>query len=480
MRALLLVLAFACPAFPASQICTVVVDGVTYSGEVPSISWTPASLNPTAWYDPADAATVHATGVLVDQIDDKSGNGYHMLQTGSARPTYSATAIMGKPGIVGVGSQTMKAAGVSIGTNKFSAFSLASVATAGYSRLLSFRANGDAGDWFGNSVTLLSFDAVKNLQSYGSANLSGSNTIPIVGSTHGGVQQLNQPLMPGVFLRIGTVFDGANQTLYVDNIAADPVAFSRNVTPGTLSIMGRDDGSYGWTGTMGETIVLNRDATADERQKIHQWLVRHWARVLVVEGDSLPHAGPPDGYTYAANLTTSTFLDNVAVGGSNLNNYTASDPAPTRFGTLTYRAPFHLYNRIPADKQGRQYVLFFAVTNNLGSGGVTAYAEAWGQYALDAKAAGFDKVVTSTVLSRTDSQATDTVRNALNAILRDSAWRAAHGIDALADFAADSIMGVDAAPTVNPTYFADGVHPSAAGNARLTPIFTATLNGLSP
>jgi hypothetical protein len=248
-----------------------------------------------------------------------------------------------------------------------------------------------------------------------------------------------------------------------------------------LSILGRDDGSAYWEGTIGETIVLNRDATAEEREKVHLWLVRHWSRILVVEGDSLPHAGPPDGFAYAyiPHATTPTFLNDVAVGGSNLNTYGASDPAPVRFGSLAHRAPFHLYNRVPANKNGQEYVLYFAVTNNLGGGDVAAYVAAWGQYALNAKAAGFDKVVTSTVLSRTDvGQSNDAVRNAFNAAIKAPGWAAAHGIDAIADFASDPIMGVDAAPIVNPGYFHDGVHPNAAGNARLEAIFRAAMNSL--
>jgi lysophospholipase L1-like esterase len=39
-------------------------------------------------------------------------------------------------------------------------------------------------------------------------------------------------------------------------------------------------------------------------------------------------------------------------------------------------------------------------------------------------------------------------------------------------------MGVDAAPTVNPSYFLDQIHPNAAGHARLEPYFTSAMNAL--
>jgi hypothetical protein len=422
----------------------------------------------------------------VDRIDDKSGHANHMTQFEYARPTYGATAIMGFPGIVGDGtSQFMHAANVSLGTNTFSAFALASTQRVPnpFGRLLTYRANNDAGDYSNQSFSLLVQDGTINLGSYGGSMLSNSSTIAVVGNGHAGVVQIGQPLLPDTFLRLGTVSDGVRNTFYIDNMAADPVFFGGAVaTPGTLSILGRDDGTALWAGTIGETLVLGRDVNVEERERIHTWLVRHWNRVLVVEGDSLPHAGPPTNgyaYQYIPHAATSTFLDNIAIGGSNLNNYTGADLAPTRFSSLTYRAPFYLNSRVPSNKNGKQYVLYFAVTNNLGSDDLTSYVGAWGQYALDAKAAGFDKVVTSTVLSRTDvGQSNDAVRNAFNAAITAPGWAAAHGIDAIADFASDPIMGVDAAPIVNPGYFADGVHPNAAGNTRLEVIFRAAMNSL--
>jgi hypothetical protein len=49
--------------------------------------WTPSEITTIAWYDPSDSDTVQDTGGLVDQLDDKSGNNYHLTQTGTARPT---------------------------------------------------------------------------------------------------------------------------------------------------------------------------------------------------------------------------------------------------------------------------------------------------------------------------------------------------------------------------------------------------------
>ena len=53
------------------------------------VSWSPAaSLNVLLWYDADDASTITESGGAVSQMDDKSGNDYHLAQgTGSKQPT---------------------------------------------------------------------------------------------------------------------------------------------------------------------------------------------------------------------------------------------------------------------------------------------------------------------------------------------------------------------------------------------------------
>lgn len=64
--------------------------------------WSPLSLSPAAWYDPSDLSTlwkdtagttpVTADGDAVARIDDKSGNGRHLLQaTSGKRPLYKTS-----------------------------------------------------------------------------------------------------------------------------------------------------------------------------------------------------------------------------------------------------------------------------------------------------------------------------------------------------------------------------------------------------
>jgi hypothetical protein len=74
------------------------------------------------------------------------------------------------------------------------------------------------------------------------------------------------------------------------------------------------------------------------------------------------------------------------------------------------------------------------------------------------------------------NNATFNARRAIvNSAFRTS-WVGVHA-DAIADFAADPTMGPDAAAS-NTTYYADGVHPTAAGQAILETIIRPVINGL--
>jgi hypothetical protein len=53
-----------------------------------SAGWTPAVLNTLAWYDAADAFTITSNSNIISQVDDKSGNGFHLnvLTSGKTGP----------------------------------------------------------------------------------------------------------------------------------------------------------------------------------------------------------------------------------------------------------------------------------------------------------------------------------------------------------------------------------------------------------
>jgi len=64
-------------------------------------AWTPAELTGLAlWLDAADSSTITLNGTDVSQWDDKSPNGYDLLQsTAAVQPEYIASGLNGKPTI---------------------------------------------------------------------------------------------------------------------------------------------------------------------------------------------------------------------------------------------------------------------------------------------------------------------------------------------------------------------------------------------
>jgi hypothetical protein len=72
-------------------------DGTLFGG--PKL-WRPTELATALWLDAEDTSTITLNGATVSQWADKSGNGRNAAQaTATNQPTYTATAINGKPGI---------------------------------------------------------------------------------------------------------------------------------------------------------------------------------------------------------------------------------------------------------------------------------------------------------------------------------------------------------------------------------------------
>jgi len=72
-----------------------------FSGGGGPAAWTPAELTGLAlWLDAADSSTITLNGTDVSQWDDKSPNGYDLLQsTAAVQPEYIASGLNGKPTI---------------------------------------------------------------------------------------------------------------------------------------------------------------------------------------------------------------------------------------------------------------------------------------------------------------------------------------------------------------------------------------------
>lgn len=424
-----------------------------------------------AWY--------HADDATASSWPDRSSNGYNLVQaTSGNQPAVSSTSFMGKSGVTLNGTSTfMKATGVALASDKFTVYAFAQYTPSANTnlRLVAYEGNAVGDDFTGpgSAVLIQALGDTGRLNGYRSGGLSGfwfslapDPQIPT----------------PGVFYRMGSEWDGTNHTFYAEGEAASPVASTGSLaSPGNLRIGSYMDGAAAfYQGVVREIVVTKNTVTSTQRQTIMDHLARNWTRVLLTEGDSITYSPPANGgftYLFPPNASPPVLLQNRAIGGS-------------RLFQLVARVSTNVYNQIPANKWGKEYIFFVGEGVNdiahYGSLDTTAgpaqFAADIASYCAGVRAAGADKIAISTITSRTDSGAFpdhDAYRNPYNTIIRNPSWQAANGIDVVVDFAADSIMGVDQAPSVNPTYFQDEVHPNAAGHARLELIFRAAINGLS-
>lgn len=123
-------------------------------------------------------------------------------------------------------------------------------------------------------------------------------------------------------------------------------------------------------------------------------------------------------------------------------------------------------------KRSKNILSIFIGANDLTGGSISAatFVASLKSYCLARKATGW-KIVLCTLLPNVNS-GFNTRRNAANTLIyADNSF-----YDALADFASDATMGVDAAAS-NATLYPDGVHPSATGHALIAPyVKTAILS----
>ena len=189
-------------------------------------------------------------------------------------------------------------------------------------------------------------------------------------------------------------------------------------------------------------------------------------RVYCAEGDSITATTGPTSYAFrfGANDSPRVFGSVFAVGGSTL-------------ATMSARASV-LDAVIPAAKGARKFILSVLIgANDLGAYSSEAnYITALAAYCDARRAAGW-LVVVCTLLPRDnggDSATHNTRRVGVNTAI--NTWVSTHA-DAVADFAADATMGPDAAAS-DVTYYSDGLHPTAAGQALLEPILRVVINAL--
>lgn len=263
--------------------------------------------------------------------------------------------------------------------------------------------------------------------------------------------------------------DGSTTKLYVDGqMVASKSSAATSVTNGAFAF-GTDNtvGFYpGVLGSIGLYTAVHTQAQIDQMTQYFKGVatakgvtppasVTEW---LMYEGDSITDAtsGPPVPtamypWLVAKTLSPGILGWNNAVSGSFV---------------------FHLAARAAVVdatiKAGRNNILFVLVgTNDLANTGTAAALEtAWASYMTARRTAGWNKIIACTLTSTNDATKQpkiDTFNTWLHANYATYA-------DALSDFAADANLGCGTTCGANTTYFSDGLHPTAAGQAIMAPI----------
>lgn len=214
-------------------------------------AWTPSNITCVAWYDAADTNTVKTSGSAVTNWLDKSGNGYHALQTVPAsQPTI--TTWKGLPAIANGSDDflTTAAADIIAGTNNYSVIA---VMTSAF---------GQGADTFGAgwSIIVSPGDSAVVLTSAGAAAFSA-------GPAYGG----------GL---VTTIMDqNSEKTIKraIDGGAFTSAALNKtNLRSSSRGFMLGRGNNVSQAGYIGEVIVIKSAVSFSDQKKIEGYLAWKW------------------------------------------------------------------------------------------------------------------------------------------------------------------------------------------------------------
>lgn len=243
--------------------------------------WNPSMLGPALWLDAADASTITLNGSTVSQWSDKSGNGFHVTQsTASAQPTYQATGFNSQPTVFFDASDDEMSC---------SPTSVSSQGDLFYAAVFQMFSN--TSSWRVIVGTNTSSSATSNgnllLQRMVTKSEIGIHNAGNVdtGSTY--AVQVTNLFVP----RIATVgrsggINGNGGTITVTATGPSQPSYltqavqnwSTDEVTSRIQIGGRQQGgSLGWSNSLiSEVVVMNRNATTLERQKLEGYFAHKW------------------------------------------------------------------------------------------------------------------------------------------------------------------------------------------------------------
>ena len=267
----------------------IVEPSVTSTGNL----WTPAQLGSslTMWLDANDASTLTLNGSTVSQWDDKSGNGFHAVQsTASYQPTYNPTGFNSKPSLFFDATNDLMACNATNSSSQADLFFGAA-----------FQYLSDSTNW----RPIVAHNTSETSSCAGTLHLQRRSTESEIGVHDSGrvdtgsaytvqVTDLFEPRIATVGRNGGT--NGQNGALTVTATGPSQPTYITQATQSwatseatsRIQIGGRQQASTGWANAyISEVIVCNTDLSTADREKVEGYLAWKWG----LEGE-LPAAHP--------------------------------------------------------------------------------------------------------------------------------------------------------------------------------------------
>lgn len=230
-------------------------------------SWTPADLGSDliAWYDASVSGSITGTSP-VTAWSDQSGTGNNLVSSGGG-PTYNATGFnSGYPGLLFSSSSTNRLTDATFtGTSGavLSVFMVGTMtgSTESFGRAISYTiSSGNDFDSTTAAALILRDSSNNNVQSY--RNSAGRSTKAI---------SLSTPTI------IGSVYDGTNHTMYVDNVAGTPSAFTSSFSATNANLLiGADSAVTSWDGYICEVIIFTTAPDSTLLNDIDAYFTTKW------------------------------------------------------------------------------------------------------------------------------------------------------------------------------------------------------------
>ena len=224
-----------------------------------------------AWWSPRDASTVTLVGSPADdvsQIDDKSGNGEHLVQTVSRNQLQYPTTMTGAPGVNVMDSAESRQCVVSSTLALGASQTIACVIQPLELRNFGFIGNG------GNNNLDLGFQC--GCRADGTFLFKTTN-----GTTITNINKVDDPTLTyivGEKLICQMTYDGVNMTIRVNSHVVTKAATEDPSRTGNFAY-GREfaNGAFNFVGKMGDCLIC--DALSTEQQAA---LEAHWAGIYGV------------------------------------------------------------------------------------------------------------------------------------------------------------------------------------------------------